>query len=212
MNYSAEIAKVLLAKGAVKIQPEDPFTWTSGIRSPIYCDNRKLISHPDAIKLIVDGFCEVISSKNIKFDYLAGTATAGIPWAAFLAERLNVPMVYVRAEPKTHGASKQVEGDQEFLNGKVGLIIEDLISTGGSSIGTARALDREIGGKVVYVLSIFQYGFPAAEEAFVDLGVPYYSLTSFNELLKHGDFENKDAVLSFSANPTTWYESYKLIR
>lgn len=209
MNYKQEIARILLAKNAVKVQPLEPFTWTSGIKSPIYCDNRKLISHPDAIKLIVDGFCEIISAKNLQFDYLAGTATAGIPWAAFLAERLNVPMVYVRSEPKNHGAGKQVEGDEIALNGKRGLIIEDLISTGGSSIGTARALEREIGGSVVAVLSIFEYGFASAKESFKDLVLDYYSLTDFPTLLSlMSEIQNPEAVLKFAENPVDWYKNF----
>ena len=206
--FDVEIAKSLLEKGAVKVSLDNPFTWTSGIKSPIYCDNRLMISHPDARKVILDGFEAKIKQLGLEFDYLAGTATAGIPWAAFLAERLQIPMVYVRSTPKAHGAGKQVEGDAGFLSGKRALIIEDLISTGGSSINTAEALVRELNAVSVYVLSIFQYGFPVANKAFTEKNIQFDSLTNFETLLSIADIKEKDRVLKFAENPAEWGSSF----
>lgn len=209
MNYSQLIAEALLNKGAVKVSLDQPFTWTSGIKSPIYCDNRLMISHPDARKVILDGFEAKILELGLKFDYLAGTATAGIPWAAFLAERLQVPMVYVRSAPKAHGAGKQVEGDAAFLQGKKALVIEDLISTGGSSINTAVALRNELEASDVFVLSIFEYGFPVAAEKFSQENVDYAALSNFKTLLEVSTLNQAEqaTVLKFSENPQVWFES-----
>ena len=132
MEKAKEIAGILLDIGAVKVSINPPFTWTSGIKSPVYCDNRKLISHPSARKQIVESFVEMMREQNMKPEFLGGTATAAIPWAAFLAHELNLPMVYIRPEKKAHGAGRQVEGD--LPSGKRVLIVEDLISTGGSSV------------------------------------------------------------------------------
>ncbi len=209
MNYSKLIAESLLNKGAVKISLDSPFTWTSGIKSPIYCDNRLMISHPDSRKIILDGFEAKIKELGLDFDYLAGTATAGIPWAAFLAERLQVPMVYVRSAPKAHGAGKQVEGDAAFLHGKKALVIEDLISTGGSSINTAVALRNELEAANVFVLSIFEYGFPVAVEKFKQESVDYSALSNFKTLLEVSELNETEqaTVLKFVENPQTWFES-----
>lgn len=207
MSFSIDIAKALLEKGAVKVSLDDPFTWTSGIKSPIYCDNRLMISHVDARETILDGFVAKIEELNLEFDYLAGTATAGIPWAAFLAERLGVPMVYVRSAPKAHGAGKQVEGDAKYLFGKRGLIIEDLISTGGSSINTAEALRKELEAEEVFVLSIFQYGFPVAKQKFLQADVGYESLTNFETLLLVTDLDEKEKILQFAEDPQNWFNN-----
>jgi orotate phosphoribosyltransferase/orotidine-5'-phosphate decarboxylase len=209
MNFSHLIAEALLNKGAVKVSLDTPFTWTSGIKSPIYCDNRLMISHSDARKVILDGFEAKILELGLKFDYLAGTATAGIPWAAFLAERLQVPMVYVRSAPKAHGAGKQVEGDAVFLHGKKALVIEDLISTGGSSINTAVALRNELEASDVFVLSIFEYGFPVASEKFSQENVDYAALSNFKTLLEVSELNETEqaTVLKFAENPQTWFES-----
>jgi len=207
MSYSIEIAKSLLDKGAVKVSLDDPFTWTSGIKSPIYCDNRLMISHVDARKLILDGFVDKIEELNLQFDYLAGTATAGIPWAAFLAERLGVPMVYVRSAPKAHGAGKQCEGDAKFLFRKRALVIEDLISTGGSSINTAEALRKELEAEEIFVLSIFQYGFPVAKQKFLQADLGFDSLSSFETLLLVTDLDEKEKILQFAEAPQNWFDN-----
>ncbi len=126
-----EIAKILLEKNAVKISTDPPFVWTSGLKSPIYCDNRLLVSYIDSRKKIITGFKKLIEDQNLEFDVIAGTATAAITWAAFLAAELDKPMVYVRPKPKGHGTGKQVEGTMS--DGSRVLIVEDLFSTGGSS-------------------------------------------------------------------------------
>lgn len=209
VEFSQKIAQSLLEKGAVKVSLENPFTWTSGIKSPIYCDNRLMISHVDARKVVLDGFEAKIKELGVDFDYLAGTATAGIPWAAFLAERLQVPMVYVRSAPKAHGAGKQVEGDVEYLKGKKALVIEDLISTGGSSVNTAVALRNELQANFVYVLSIFEYGFSVATEKFNEAGVKYSALSNFKTLLEVSELDDvqQAAVLKFAENPQEWFNN-----
>jgi orotate phosphoribosyltransferase len=205
--YSKDVAQSLLDKGAVKVSLVNPFRWTSGIVSPIYCDNRLMISHVDAREIILDGFVKKIAELGLEFDYLAGTATAGIPWAAFLAEKLGVPMVYVRATPKQHGTGKQVEGDLAFLMKKKALVIEDLISTGGSSINTAVALRNEVQAEDVFVLSIFQYGLAIAATKFAENEVKYDSLTNFSTLLSVSELseDERTKVLEFAKDPQNWY-------
>lgn len=209
--YSIEVAKSLLDKKAVKVSLDNPFTWTSGIKSPIYCDNRLMISHVDAREIILDSFVKKIDELGLEFDYLGGTATAGIPWAAFLAEKMQVPMVYVRSAPKTHGTSKQVEGDIAYLTGKKALVIEDLISTGGSSINTVVALKNEVAAGDVFVLSIFQYGMAIATQKFLEAGIKYDSLTNFETLLSVSELndEERTKVLEFAKDPQNWYLNLK---
>ena len=212
---SSEIAEILLDKKAVKISIDPPFTWTSGLKSPIYCDNRKLISHLDAIEKIIQAYENLIIENNLEFHYIAGTATAGIPWASFLAYKLEKPMVYVRSKPKGHGAGKQVEGDTDFLKGKTALIVEDLFSTGGSSINTAEALKKELDSKIEVVLSIFTYNFQKCLENFQKARLNHYSITNFEillqKLVERGDFgsEQKDLILKFSQNPEIWFDNLK---
>jgi orotate phosphoribosyltransferase len=196
------IAQLLLEKQAVKIQPNEPFTWTSGIKSPIYCDNRLLISYPDAINTVTLAFKELLNSSS--FDVIAGTATAGIPWAAFLAYELDKPMIYVRSKPKEHGTKSQIEGVVPV--GKKVLIVEDLVSTGKSSIAAVKAV-RDEGGKVDQVVSIFQYGFPVAGKAFAEANCKLDSLTNFPVLLEELEDLNetdKAEILSFSQDPQNW--------
>ncbi|MGL4896988.1 MAG: orotate phosphoribosyltransferase, partial [Cetobacterium sp.] len=152
MSREKNIAKSLLGTEAVRLSVKDPFTFVSGIKSPIYCDNRKMIGFPKERQVVVDAFIEVLKEKD--FDIVAGTATAGIPWAAFIAQEMNVPMAYIRGEKKAHGAGRQIEGAE--FEGKKVIIIEDLISTGGSSI-KAVAAAREAGAIDVEVLAIFSY-------------------------------------------------------
>jgi len=196
------VASILLEKEAVKIQPTNPFTWTSGIKSPIYCDNRLLISYPDAFNTIVLAFKEMIVKK--KFDVVAGTATAGIPWAAFLAYELDLPMIYIRKEAKAHGTKSQIEGVME--KGAKVLIVEDLVSTGKSSIAAVQAVRKE-GGVVSDVVSIFQYGFPEAKSAFIKADCKLTSITDFPALLEEMEdvsADEKKHVLAFSKDPKKW--------
>jgi orotate phosphoribosyltransferase len=177
MNIPKSIAKILLQEKAVFLRPQDPFTWTSGIKSPVYCDNRLLISTVEARSQIVRAFCDEIRKLNV--DVVAGTATAGIPWAAWIAMELKLPMVYVRSSSKEHGRKNAIEGS---LKEKARVIlIEDLISTGKSSIAAARHL-QEAGAEVEVVFSLFTYGFNEASEVFKAAGLRAQSLTTFEVL------------------------------
>lgn len=209
MIMNAEnIAKILLSTDAVKINVKEPFTYTSGLKSPIYTDNRVLISYPDERSVIVDEFTELMNERALKPDYIAGTATAGIPWAAFMAERLGLPMVYVRSKPKGHGAGRQIEGN--LSKGKSVLIIEDLISTGGSALNSVEALRNE-GECVVHdVFAIFSYGLDKSEEAFSKASVALSTLTDIDVLIKVAlnskkiDESDVEAILRFKKNPDNW--------
>jgi orotate phosphoribosyltransferase len=177
------IARLLLEVGAIELR-SDParwFTWSSGERAPIYCDHRVLLSHPDARAVVADALAESIRAQLPEVQVIAGAATGGIAHAAWVAERLKLPMVYVRAEAKGHGQAKQVEG--EPLRGRRVVLIEDLISFGGSAQKMVQALAAE-GGQPIGIQAIFSYGFAAAEERLASLGVPWYSLTTYDALLR----------------------------
>ena len=176
------VIALLLDVGAVQIRtdPDEWFTWTSGKRAPIYCDNRVLCSYPEERARIADALAAAVGAHHSDVEVIAGTATAGIPHAAWVAERLELPMVYVRGSAKAHGAQKRVEGRP--LQGERVLVLEDLLSTGGSALGTIEALHEE-GGKVIGVQAIFSYGFPAAARAFEKLGLPAHALADYDGLL-----------------------------
>lgn len=180
MGLSHEIAKDLLDIKAIQIRTEDYFTWTSGIKSPIYCDNRLTMSYPAIRKKLVKGFAELIEQMKIKPDVIAGCATAGIPHAAWLADELNLPMVYVRSKPKGHGKGNQIEG--HFEKGQKVVVIEDLISTGGSSIEAAQALQDD-GAEVLSVLAIFTYGLKKSIEKFSKAKLIFDTITNYEEVL-----------------------------
>ena len=179
MKVQETIARILLQEKAVFLRPEDPFTWTSGIKSPVYCDNRLLISSVTARDTIVQAFCELI--RPMKVDVISGTATAGIPWAAWIAMELKLPMVYVRSSDKGHGRQNSIEG--RILSGQKTVLIEDLISTGKSSVEAAKKLE-DAAVKVSAVLSIFSYDFPFAREVFKTAGLNVASLSTFEVLAK----------------------------
>ena len=174
---SQEIARTLLKEKAVFLRPHDPFTWTSGIKSPVYCDNRLLISTVSPRDMIVEAFCAEI--KKLKVDVITGTATAGIPWAAFVAQKLGLPMAYVRSSTKDHGRQNAIEG--KVAKGMKTVLMEDLISTGKSSIAAARKLEEE-GVEVSRIFSLFTYGFAEADQLFQEAGFSYQSLTNFDIL------------------------------
>ena len=181
-----EVAKILLDIEAVHLNPDDFFTWTSGIKSPIYCDNRQIISYPEHRKKIVQYFVETIRSEYSGTEIIAGTATAGIPWAAWIAEEINLPMIYIRGKSKGHGLKNALEGKAE--SGKQTIVIEDLISTGGSSIAAAQEIiDAEM--KLQGVISIFNYGFPFAHEAFAKSDIRYNSLSNLDAMLEYAKDE-----------------------
>lgn len=203
------IAKILLQHKAVKVSFTDPFHWASGIISPIYCDNRLMISFPAARAEIVAGLVEKIKKEKLDFEVVAGTESAAIPWAAFVAQALDKPMVYIRKQAKEHGAKKRVEG---FLEpGQKVLVIEDLISTGGSSVNAAQAVQAE-GGKVTDILAIVSWGLKLAVSTFAEAGLNLHTLTSYEELvdtalkLKTITSEQHEKIKVFKADPAGWAE------
>ncbi|MCM3739109.1 orotate phosphoribosyltransferase [Oceanobacillus luteolus] len=175
-----ELVHDLLEIQAVQINADNYFTWTSGVKSPIYCDNRLIMSYPQIRKKIINGFIEIINEKKWQPEVIAGCATAGIPHAAWLSGALDLPMVYVRSKPKGHGKGNQIEG--KVLPGQRVLVIEDLISTGGSSIEAAKALSAE-GAEVISIMAIFSYGLPKAKKNFELAGYIYDTITNFDRLL-----------------------------
>ncbi len=187
------IAQSLLEIKAITLSPEDPYTWSSGIKSPIYCDNRVTLAYPEIRENIYQGLIELIKEHAQDTEIISGTATAGIPHAAFVADQLKLPMSYVRSKSKGHGKGNQIEG--ALSKGKKVVVIEDLISTGGSSINAVEALIEE-GAEVLGVFAIFTYGINKAEEAFKAIDVPFYTLSNYDELIsvaeKEGYIENKD--------------------
>ncbi|MCM2350738.1 MAG: orotate phosphoribosyltransferase [Bacteriovoracaceae bacterium] len=185
MNTAEAVAKILLQEKAVFLRPEEPFTWTSGIKSPVYCDNRLLISTVESREFIIDAFAEAVSA--LKVDVIAGTATAGIPWAAWIAQKLRLPMIYVRSSSKDHGRQNAIEG--QAMPGKTTVLIEDLISTGKSSIAAAKKVE-EAGMRVKSIMSIFTYDFPQAQNIFQAQGLNYHSLSNFEVLAKVA-YDNK---------------------
>ena len=180
-HMNRKIAEYLLSIKAVSLQPSNPFIWSSGIKSPIYCDNRLTMSYPAVRKEVADGLSRLITEYFPETEVIAGTATAGIPHAAWVSERKDLPMVYVRSSAKGHGKGNQIEG--KVAKGDKVVIVEDLISTGGSSIKCVKAL-REAGCDVLGVVSIFTYELEKAVKAFNDNEVSYYSLSDYSTLIE----------------------------
>jgi orotate phosphoribosyltransferase len=178
------IAQQLLNIKAVSLSPEEPFTWSSGMKSPIYCDNRLILAYPQFRKQVAEELVSLIESYYPDIDVIAGTATAGIPHAAFVADKMQLPMCYVRSSAKSHGKGKQIEGLAE--NSKRAVVIEDLISTGKSSIQACQAL-RESGIEVAGVVGIFSYGLKKADEAFENEGLSFQTATNFSTLIKEAE-------------------------
>jgi orotate phosphoribosyltransferase len=210
MNTAAELARQLLAIKAVKLDTEVPFTWASGLLSPIYCDNRVTLSHPEVRRFIKTALAQE-SAAFAPFQAVAGVATAGIPHGALLADALDKPFIYVRSSAKDHGRRNQIEGEVEA--GARVLVVEDLISTGGSCLTAVDAL-REAGCEVVGVLALFQYGFPKAAAAFEAKGVPFRTLTNYQVLVKEAvaagyiAASELDTLRRWSENPDGWGALY----
>ncbi|HLS10398.1 orotate phosphoribosyltransferase [Lentibacillus sp.] len=181
MELSHEIASDLLYIKAVQIRPDDYFTWTSGIKSPIYCDNRLTMAYPGIRNKIAYAFVQMIKAMDRKPDIIAGCATAGIPHALLVADKLDLPMVYVRSKPKGHGKENQIEGKLE--SGQLAVVIEDLISTGKSSIEAAKALQQE-GVHVLGVLAIFTYGLGKSSKLFSEAALDYKTITNYDDILR----------------------------
>lgn len=179
MSLAGNIAENLLQIKAIKLSPQSPFTWASGIQSPIYCDNRISLSYPGVRSLVKEGFIEKSKSFG-DFDVVAGVATAGIPHGALLADALGLPFIYVRSKPKTHGRQNLIEGELP-ANAKV-LVVEDLISTGGSCIQAVDALRAE-GAEVIGVIAIFTYGLSKADENFSKANCKFATLSDYDTLL-----------------------------
>jgi orotate phosphoribosyltransferase len=179
-NLPETIAKSLLDIQAVALRPNDPFTWTSGLKSPIYCDNRLTMGYPDIRDMIAEGFATIINERYPDAEIIAGTSTAGIPHAAWVSQKLNLPMAYIRDKAKGHGKQNQIEG--RIAAGQKVVVIEDLISTGGSSLKAAQAV-REAGGEVLAVLAIFTYQFHSATKSFADEGFQLETLSNYSALI-----------------------------
>ena len=205
LEIENEIAKVLLKTKAVKLNVKEPFTFVSGIKSPIYCDNRYIIGFPKERKIVIDTFISILKDKD--FDIIAGTATAGIPWASFIAYELNKPLCYIRVEKKEHGRGRQIEGAE--CNGKKLILIEDLISTGKSSIKSFEAAKNE-GAIGLEIISIFSYEFESAYKNFEDAKINFISLSNFTSLIKIAKNENYiseeelEKSLEWNKNPYKW--------
>jgi orotate phosphoribosyltransferase len=206
MDLAAEVAHRLLQINAIKLSPQKPFTWASGIQSPIYCDNRTALSFPEVRRFIIKGFAQA-SAIFQPFNVVAGVATAGIPHGALLAEELGLPFVYVRSKAKSHGRQNQIEG--VLPEGARALVIEDLISTGGSALKAVEAL-REANADVVGVMAIFSYGFDKARTAFEAAGTSFATLSTYDALLKaaaEAEYiapEEMDTLEAWRKSPETW--------
>jgi orotate phosphoribosyltransferase len=201
------VAEKLLQAGAVKLRPEEPFTWASGWKSPIYCDNRKVLGFPYIRDFVKSELCSVIFELFPEADLLAGVATAGIAWGAMAADQLKLPYIYVRPKPKEHGMGNQIEGYYE--QGKKVLVIEDLVSTGKSSLQVVEVL-KNAGLQIEGMVSIFNYGFDVATKAFEQAGVKYHSLTNYNALIDlavdKGMVEpgQQELLMNWRMDPANW--------
>lgn len=202
-----EIARSLLEIGAVALRADPPFRWASGRLAPIYCDNRLLMHHPDRRRRVAERFAAAIRDRGWEPEVIAGTATAGIPHAAWLADLLELPMVYVRGAAKDHGKGRRIEGLLE--PGRRAVLIEDLVSTGGSSIDAAQAL-VEAGAELLGVAAIFTYGLGVARARFEDAGVALVTLTSFDELMDEAlargtlSAAHKAILADWQRDPSAW--------
>ncbi|MBC7651485.1 MAG: orotate phosphoribosyltransferase [Deinococcales bacterium] len=207
MTNEKAVAEKLLQVQAIKLSPDKPFTWASGWQSPIYCDNRKVLSFPFVRDFIKSELCNVIFEKYPEADVLAGVATAGIAWGAMAADQLKLPYMYVRPKPKDHGLGNQIEG--HFEVGQKVVVIEDLISTGKSSLQVVEVL-RKAGLQVIAMVSIFNYGFAIAEEAFAAANVSFTSLSNYQTLIgiaidkKLVSAETEQLLLQWRNNPAEW--------
>ena len=207
MNNKKTIAEKLLQINAIKLSPDKPFTWASGWKSPIYCDNRKSLSFPLVRDLIKTEMCNAISASFPKANLLAGVATAGIAWGAMAADQLKLPYIYVRPKPKEHGLGNQIEGYYE--KGMKVVVIEDLISTGKSSLEVVQVL-KNSGLEVDGLVSIFNYGFYQAVEAFKQADVTYNSLTDYSTLIALAiekgivSADEEKTLLEWRENPAKW--------
>lgn len=207
MTNEKAVAEKLLQAGAVQLRPQAPFTWASGWKSPIYCDNRRVLSFPYIRDFIKSELCNVIFEQFPEADALAGVATAGIAWGAMASDQLKLPFLYVRPKPKEHGMGNQIEG--AIIPGQKVIVVEDLISTGKSSLQVVEVL-RNAGVEVVGMVAIFSYGFSLAENAFESAQVPLQVLTDYAHLVQlaqeKGEVESNavELLLEWRKDPANW--------
>ena len=203
------LAKKLLGVSAVKLQPKNPFTWASGWKSPIYTDNRKTLSFPEVRSFVKVELTRLIKEKFEEFDVIAGVATGAIAQGALIADELDMPYVYIRSAAKDHGMGNLIEG--EIKPGQKVVVVEDLISTGGSSLKAVEAV-RQAGCEVVGMVAIFTYGFPIAEEKFKEAGVTLYTLSNYNAVLEAAaetgyiNSEDIETLKVWRENPSQWMQ------
>jgi orotate phosphoribosyltransferase len=201
------VAEKLLQINAIRLNPQQPFTWASGWKSPIYCDNRKVLGFPYIRDFIKSEMCNVIFDQFPEAELLAGVATAGIAWGAMAADQLKLPYIYVRPKPKEHGLGNQIEGYYE--KGQKTVVIEDLISTGKSSLQVCEVI-KNAGLEVAGMVSIFNYGFNIADEAFTQANITYRSLTNYEVLIKLAtekgivSSEQQNTLLNWRRDPANW--------
>ena len=202
-----QVAEFLLQIKAIKLQPDNPFTWASGWKSPIYCDNRVTLSHPTIRTYIRQKLTQIIQEEFGSVDCIAGVATAGIPQGALVAQELGLPFIYVRSKPKDHGTGSMIEG--EVIPGQRVVVIEDLISTGKSSLQAVQAL-KDAGCTVAGLAAIFSYGFDQATENFKEAKCKFFTLSNYNALLKYAQDNNyisaseSDILSKWRISPSTW--------
>ncbi len=207
MTNEKAVAEKLLQVNAIKLSPQQPFTWASGWKSPIYCDNRRVLSFPFTRDFIKSEMCNVVFEQFPMAELLAGVATAGIPWGAMVADQLKLPYIYVRPKPKEHGLGNQIEGFYE--KGKKVVVIEDLISTGKSSLEVVEVL-RKAEVEVVGMVSIFTYGFEVATKAFKNAALEYKSLTNYATLIELAvekgivTADEQNTLLNWRQDPANW--------
>ena len=207
IDFQLEVTKRLLQINTIKIQPSSPFTWASGWLAPIYCDNRKILSYPETRSFICDQFVRIIKEKYPHAEVIAGVATGAIAHGVLVAEKLGLPFIYVRSKPKDHGLENLIEGD--LKSGQKVVVIEDLVSTGGSSLKAVEALTN-FGGDVLGMCAIFTYNFPVATDNFKKEGVELTTLSNYeiliNLALEMGEVhkDEMDSLRSWRENPSKW--------
>ena len=206
-SYSSQTAELLLKLKAIKLSPNDPFTWASGWKSPIYCDNRILLSDPNSRDIIANYFAEIIKQKYKSVEVIAGVATGAIGIGILVAQKLNLPFIYVRPEAKKHGRKNQIEG--KILENQKIVVIEDLISTGKSSLNAVRAL-KESNLEVLGMVAIFTYGFKVSKDNFHENKVELFTLSNYNELVKKAieinyvSHKESETLKKWNNNPENW--------
>jgi orotate phosphoribosyltransferase len=201
-DIALKVAEYLLEIKAIKLNPQDLFTWASGIQSPIYCDNRVSLAYPEVRSYIRNSFAELVKGKFEKIDLIAGVATAGIAHGALLADALGLPFCYVRSKPKEHGTQSLIEG--KLNEGDKVVVVEDLFSTGGSTVKAIHAL-REEGTHIQGAVAIFNYGFDKVDTAFERVETPFYTLSNFESLLSLLEKDTRYTADQLSAMKS-WYE------